>query len=512
MIAFDVRTTRGTAAFGWAAGVASAIWFAALASGREFGTYARETDFYWTFVPEAERLLSGEALALQYHPPLYALVLAAVRLLAPDSDWLALGLAVSVVSAALVLPAAVSVFSRLTGPMGGVGAAVGLLGSATLPLIAASASSDALFLLLTFAAVLAALRGLEQPTRTRLIVAGALAGAVAITRSNGFTWLLLVSIPLAGDVPPRVCLRRVVVTAAAAALPFAWLGLYQGARGGPLWSAGSAHNLALTYVAPEHVQGGMERLDWAKAHFHGVWDVLTYAPLRIAVQYAHHLVEATWMVVHEPLWPLGWVALPGFVLLARSEPRRPRLLLLAAFAAQLLVVSVMAYQARFFLYLLPLLGASAFVAVQWVFARLRSSSARLALVVVLVGWLAVGCYRHTRAAHVALHEQDVELQAVSLHLSEAGEAPAVIVARKPHLAARLGARWFNPPFRRGDTLEDALAPLRGIRGSVLVYVGSTERALWPEGVVASMSHHRGLVQMAAGPQAGGWRVFRVSRP
>ncbi|RMF69752.1 MAG: hypothetical protein D6743_01365, partial [Calditrichaeota bacterium] len=91
---------------------------------REVFNYGTETDFLGGFVPEARRFLSGTPLQIEFHPPLYPILLALVYL--PVGDWLQAGLWISLFSALAVLLFAYAFFRRSFGQTSAAGAVLAL--------------------------------------------------------------------------------------------------------------------------------------------------------------------------------------------------------------------------------------------------------------------------------------------------------------------------------------------------------------------------------------------------
>lgn len=98
---------------GICAALAGSLVVAFLSFDRSFFTFSTETDYIARNLREAERLRNGEAMLLQFHPPLYSIVLAFVQFL--FRDWFTTGLFVSWISSSVVLAASFAFFHRLFG-------------------------------------------------------------------------------------------------------------------------------------------------------------------------------------------------------------------------------------------------------------------------------------------------------------------------------------------------------------------------------------------------------------
>ena len=90
-----------------------------LAAGRGHLSFGVETDFLGLFVPEAKRLLAGEPLLIAFHLPLYPAALALVWSLL--GDWVAAGIALSLLAAGVSAFATWWLSRRLFGAAAGLG-------------------------------------------------------------------------------------------------------------------------------------------------------------------------------------------------------------------------------------------------------------------------------------------------------------------------------------------------------------------------------------------------------
>jgi hypothetical protein len=65
------------------------------------GDYGVETDFFWSYVPQAEKFLRGTIMVEDFHGPLYPAILGIVRLII--GDFFQAGVIIATLSAAFVL-------------------------------------------------------------------------------------------------------------------------------------------------------------------------------------------------------------------------------------------------------------------------------------------------------------------------------------------------------------------------------------------------------------------------
>lgn len=497
----------------WAMGViaAGAALCATLAAGRRFCTFGTETDFLAEGIAEAQRILRLEPLSLDVHPPGHAAAIALLHLLVPS--WVADGLILSWVASVVVLALCFRLFRSVGGRAAAWGSLLGLLLSVTFVAYAAQATSDVFFLALVVTALFLCERALRSGSGLGFALLGGAVGLCLLTRANGLTLLLLFVAPWlrregrAGA--PAQAARMVIGFLVPVLLwvGFAWL------TGSPLTPRKTYADLAQTYFpgGTDRVSGDVQAR--AAEQFHGALDVLLRDPLHVARVYVRDLsLLPRTLFLHDALlgFPFMLFALPGTLLFLLSVRSSFLALYVAATAAQLLLVNLKAYESRYYLFLVPLLGAG----VGWGVARLLEAlpdrRARLAAGAALVLLLAIGGWDSYTEVVKALHAQDAELgEAVPAVREEVGPADAV-VARKAHVPFYTGTSWIAfPDVASWDALEAAL--LREGKGrAVHVYYGSAERYYRDQFAALAGSGERPawLRPEARSREPGGWILYR----
>ncbi|MEA3437228.1 MAG: glycosyltransferase family 39 protein, partial [Thermodesulfobacteriota bacterium] len=165
--------------------VSCGILVSILGFNRNYFTFATETDFLGAFMPEAKRLLHGESLQLDFHPPLYSFFLAGFNFFL--NDWFNTGLFVSLLSCLIVLWANFFLFYHLCGCYSAWAAILGIIVSAPFLTFSCFATSDVFFLALYSCTLLLACLAFERNSKKFWILCGVVCGSVLLTRSNGIT-------------------------------------------------------------------------------------------------------------------------------------------------------------------------------------------------------------------------------------------------------------------------------------------------------------------------------------
>jgi 4-amino-4-deoxy-L-arabinose transferase-like glycosyltransferase len=478
-----------------------------LGLSRSYLGYGVETDFIGGYVPEAQRVLDGEPLLSEFHPPLYPLALAGLRQL--GGDWLLAGVLLSVVSGIAVLIVSWLLFYDLSGAATAWGTVLTLMGSGVFLQFGASASTDLPFLALFVGSCLCASRALGSGSPWLWRVCGLLTGLAIGTRANGVSLILLILAPFAAPAPWRCRLEGALHVATGLAVPIVGLALYALATGSNVWPARSHLNLAMTYFA------GGDRTNWegmeeVAGRFRGFADVLRYDPATLARTYLYDLfgvLSRGLTKVVEP--PLYFLFLPGLLFLIgrRIGPRLTVLLVIAA--AQLLLVNFKAFQPRFCLFLVPLMGAAVgemagrLLRADWPPKRRQALLALFGLMLLTAAVLA------PIQAQRSIHGEGAELAEVVPLVATKIPPGSTVIARKPHLAFYTGAGWIYLPDLAGlAELREFLRRQQFTQPAYLFY-GREERHHRPQYLMlqSTATAPDELELVAQSPEPGNWGLY-----
>ena len=460
---------------------ATAAVLGLLALSRGHPGYGTETDFLGAFVPEARRLLSGVPLKILFHPPGYSVILAAAYALV--GDWFASGLLLSVLAGVVSVGASYLLFRRIGGLWAAVGSATALLSSPFFLAYGATASSDMVFLALTSLVLLGVAWSWNSGDARRWGATGILVGVTALTRTNGVMLIALAAAPLLQARGRRRTGAAGALLAGALLAPAIWWVVAR-LMGSPFMPGATYANLAMTYFGPGD-RIAVESLQAMQQRFDGLWDVLTFAPLSMFEQYVRDAMDLMRHVFLDGdllLFPFALLALPGLVLLPLRTGRTRLLVALAAVTLlQIALVNLKTYESRYYLFLVPWLGAAAGLAAAELWAslprgRARAAAAALAVILVVVG-LDDGVWR----ARQRLHRDESEI-AASVRAARAHVEPTdLLVSRKPHLHHYTGAEFSLPPM--AATLPELRAWLMEVdrpERETFLFFGEMERWYRPE--------------------------------
>lgn len=298
------------------------------------GNYRLETDFFWSYAPQARLLLQDGALPIEdFRGPVYPVVLAGASYVL--GDYFRAGILISLISAALILGILYAVVSRLWSPAIAMWAA-GL--TAVNPIFVRysyEAGTDLIFAAIGFASIYFIMRD-------KGIRGGILAGVAYLTRFNGVSLLV-------GGMFNR---KRLWILGAFLLMILPW-GIRCAIEKGDFFYNKNYLNLAYNLYA-EGTTTGHDDFWWDPKTFE---KYTSFASVVLAdpVHFAAKMIRNVWTHAEQDATdvigiPQGLLALLGAILL---RPNRKQLQFML-FGILMFGVNLLAFYAdRFSLYLIP---------------------------------------------------------------------------------------------------------------------------------------------------------------
>lgn len=476
---------------------------------KQFASFGPETDFLGFFIKEASRFTSGQPLILGYHPPLYSITLGITNTI--FHNFFFSGLIISFVSSIIAVILIYHAFTYLWGSSSGLGAVIFTLCNPVFLTSSSSAATDLFFFMLFYMTIyFSSLLYVKQNLRISIYLGIAIALAT-LTRTNGFILILLILTPFC--TPNRSSLKLCLSAFLSFTLVLVMWLIFAIYSESSLYPSANKYNIAMTYYGSK-LPGIGEGLIWAKNEFDSLSQVLMYDPKIIIKHYIYDFKRTISLIIkHGTGRPLVWLIIPSLISIVLLPPRNRYLYLLAiTYILQFLICSVMNYQSRFFLFFYPIIGVGmSFLVIkyspgnsikQWVFNCILISGVVLSLV---------------DAALISsnkIYMDSDELSAATEAVNQLKTDQTIVISRKPHLS------FFTKTVNvRGG----ATSPLKQLALAenepyldyqILIYIGSTERKRWPKDVIETLQQARPskqFNQIYRGEEAGGWKLFRVSR-
>ena len=446
------------------------------------GDYGVETDFYWSYVPQAKQILEGTIPIEDFHGPVYPIVLALISLV--SKDLFHAGVVLSILAGAVSLFLIFEILKKL------FRSDIALMGTAivavntTFVQYSYTAGTDMLFMALVTASAFLLLREHEM-RGMNIALSALLAGIAYLTRYNGI--FAVVAVPLAillanpFQIAFKQRLRPAGLFIGVFLLTIATWGIYCLVEKGSFF-----YNRNYLNIAYEMFAKG--RMSWDQywsveaQKFTSLTQVIFADPGlffgTLVRNFFEHLLSDLGKLVG---WQLGAFSIVGIVMFIRGKPQP---LLMSYFLLSLCFFGVLLlvfYGERFSMYLLPIYAVLALKVLTWQqLAQYRFwKSVQIGAMAsfVLVLWSAVNSYQFNS---VNIDSGPKEVVSVAEWFDKnigQAERGRIIVARKPHIAYYLDMKMQLFPYV--NTYEDLIAEMRKVNAAYL-YFGLMEAGMRPQ--------------------------------
>lgn len=499
----------------WGAIASCFLFITLLSLQRNYFGFGTETDYLGGFLPEAQRVLAGEPLRLDFHPPLYSILLAFIQTIA--QDWLKTGLFVSLISSISVLILNALFFNQLIGFYASCGAVFGLMTSVTFLKYSAYATSDIFALALYSGCLLLSLLAAQKRAPSLWILCGLAVGSLLLTRTNGITCLFIATLPFISSKSWKQKFIDFLCFITGICIPLLIWFCYASLSGSRLSPAGTYANFALTYFSPSYDRVSGDARIQVETQFNSLLDVLTYDPLHIVKTYIKDLVRLAIKMTRMLQIPLTLLVPVGLFSLLRNGIRNDRLctFYLVLTLLQVLLINFKAYEARYFLFFLPCLGAAAGMGFAYVLSLARSRQEKRMVAAVSLGCIALLLTLSYQSSWQAVASDIGELDESVPQIQTLNLDGEHLISRKPHLPFYTNAVPLSFPnvetlSELECTLQSELEKTTSDSNNLFLYYGTKERdfrrqfkmLLTPE------SSPEWLAPVAQSQQAETWVLYK----
>ena len=446
------------------------------------GDYNVETDFYWTYVPQAGQILAGTIPIEDFHGPTYPMILSLASVL--TKDLFHAGVVLSVLAASLSLYFIFELLKRLFRPDVAFLATLLVAVNTTFIRYTYTAGTDMVFMFFVTGSTFFLLRE-DQTKRYNLALAALFAALGYLTRYNGL--YAVAGVPLAVILvnPFQQGMRDRVKTSAiflGAFLVFiAPWGIDCLIQKGSFFYNRNYLNIAYEMFAKGKV--GWDQYWYGEAQkFTSLSQVIFADPGRFVTTLGQNLFDHGTSDLSLLLgWQVGIFTLLGIVACFKYRPSSRVLsyfLVSAAFFGVLLLVF---YGERFSMFLLPVYAALALKALTIPFlAKYRFwNTIQIGgiVAIVLVIWTGYDSMEFNRV-NIDSGPREVLSFGNWFHQTYGdSENGKIVIARKPHIAYYLGMKLEMFPYV--DTYEQLVADMRRSKASYL-YFSLMEAGMRPQ--------------------------------
>jgi hypothetical protein len=446
------------------------------------GDYNVETDFYWSYVPQARHILEGALPIEDFHGPVYPLVLALISWV--TSDLFHAGVILSTLAAAFSLYLIFELLRKLFRPD------IALLGfffvavNTTFVRYSYTAGTDMLFMAFVTASTYYLLR--EETLRWTNIGLAALFAAIGyLTRYNGLSAAVGVPAAIILANPFQQSMRERVkasgIFLAAFILFISPWGVYCLIQKGSFFYNKNYLNIAYEMFAKGKI--GWDQYWFGEAQkFTSLTQVIFTDPGQFVLSLIKNLIDHATSDFNLLLgWQIGAFSLIGIIAFIRTRPTARVLSYLLIGIAFFGVLLLVFYGERFSMYLLPLYVALALRALsapalaEYRFWKKIHAGGVIAIILVI--WTGYDSMEFNRA-NIDSGPREVLGISQWFHQNFGDkERGKIVIARKPHVAYYLDLKMETFPYV--DTYDQLLAEMRRVKASYL-YFSLMEAGMRPQ--------------------------------
>jgi len=447
----------------------------------KIGDYGVETDFYWTYCPQARSILGGILEVDQFKGPGYEFVLSLVKWLA--GDFFRAGMLISLFSASTVLYVSYKLVAKYFNPESALIVTIALVTNFTFLKYSYTTGTDMFFNMLAVLVLFFLLRSTEL-NLWELAVAGVLTGYAYITRYNAVSFYVAAAIGLILVNHKKIPLKQRLIGMGvfiAASLVFVvpW-SLYCHRVTGSYFYNNNFSNIAFEMF-------GKGKMSWDEfwwkmsGKFGSYFDVIAYNPGAFFQQLATNAWQHFWndLTLLVEL-PLGIFAIGGMVAFVDRKIDRFQAMYFIFGVAFYLVLLPVFYGERFSLFLAPMILLLSAAFFQWPriptigFARFGLKHIVLIVVLFIAGRTAIERVSDDIDSGPS---EILQVRDAFLQHTPGNQAGKTIMARKPHAAYYLDMKFV--PFAYVNSIEELLDQCKKQHAEYLFYSG-IEAGLRPQ--------------------------------
>lgn len=493
--------------------VSSILWI--IGEPRHYLNYLTETDFISTYLPEALRFINKEPLLLTWQPPGYPIAVSLFYIWL--NDWLHAGLMLTIISSVLTMIASFYLFRPIIGRTAAWISVATTLSSGLFILFSCMATTDIFFLALFYASLLACLFSISREKTYWWFIAGAISGLAILVRVNAITLALVLIAPLYKRISQKhLAISLSFVFAGFFTILLFWISFANYTHSNIWPSEGTTLNLASTYFSPRNLNPTVAVYE-LKGKFQSPLDVIAQDPVRIFRQYVHALLllaKKAFLTNEIVTTPANFLALLGLFLIFNKPKQYKELLLVIIFVVlQLMLVNIKTYESRYYLFLTPLIGAIAGVAIQAMQSKQISPIIANVFRVVILATFITSFYFSAEGAISKLRREEREVAAVVEVINQSKITNQTIFSVKPHVAYYTSNNHMPIELISVGDLRNAMASKAPFHDVFLLF-GSDERGGSIENGFSLLGNKASapdwLTVVKDGKEGGGWILYRFN--
>ena len=446
------------------------------------GDYDVETDFYWSYVPQARHILQGTVPIEDFHGPVYPFVLAFIAL--GTKDLFHAGVVLSVLAASASLYFVFEILKKLFKSDIALIGTILVAANTTFVRYSYTAGTDMLFMALITASTYFLLRD-DQLRRSSIALSAIFAAMGYLTRYNGLS--AAAGIPLAiilanlFQQPRQERIKTSVLFLGIFLLTIAPWGIYCVIQKGSFFYNRNYLNIAYEMFAKGRI--GWDKYWYGEAQkFTSLTQVIFSDPVLFTRTLIRNLYDHTVSDMGLLLgWQVGVFTLFGVVSCYKYRPTAKVWGLFIIGISFFVVLLLVFYGERFSMVMLPIYAALALKAltlpsfVKYRFWKVMHAGGVIAIILVL--WTSYSSMEFNR---VNIDSGPLEMVSIAnwFHQNHGDEDNGkIVIARKPHIAYYLDMQLELFPYV--NSYNELLAQMRRVNASYL-YFGQMEAGMRPQ--------------------------------
>jgi hypothetical protein len=418
------------------------------------GDYNVETDFFWSYVPEAKELLHGKVTIDGFRGPGYSFLLAGMHFIV--RDYFLSGIILSTIAGTALLGLTFTLFKTIVDSEKAFIVAALLCINPLFIQYTYTAGTDMVFASILMASVFFFLRS-EKISYLNILLAAALAGTAYLIRYNGLVAILVYSVSILFlnmfHLSWQTRFKSIGVVIGMFLLVIFPYGLYCWAEKGSFFYTENYLNVAREMYKDKfsHDQFWMSEA----AKFKSTGQVILSNPglfIQTIVRniYDHFIGDLS----NAAGWPIGIFIIPGFILLWKERTRKQFVTYILLAAGIFGILLLLLQQPRYSLFLLPAYILIGSLTLTWPglkkFTGGKSSPIVGIVFLVLLVWTMVDSYNFN-LKNIDSGPQEVPLIADWFNKNYGrGNDTLLIVTRKPHIAYYLGMSMIAFPLVQNE--------------------------------------------------------------
>jgi 4-amino-4-deoxy-L-arabinose transferase-like glycosyltransferase len=445
-------------------------------SYHKIGDFGVETDFYWSYVPEAKAFMNGHVLISSFRGPVYPIVLALFHLII--GEFFKSGLFISVLSASVVVFLTYRVLQFLFDQEIAFITAVFLVLNPIFVQYSYTAGTD-MFFNAIIACILYLLLTTSSFSWTRSVVIGIMSGLAYLTRYNGIFILLTIPVVICVFNPTRSNLKKRLLFSILFVLTF-FISILP-------WGVYCLHEKREFFYNHNYQNIAYELYGKGKMSWDAFWfgnklnitsfaDVVLKSPKLFLIKMIKNIPDHFFNDLAKLTgWHIGVFVIVGLASLFINRLNRSQWIYYIFNLCFFGVLLTVFYGQRFSLFLLPFYIVTAlqtFILIQN--HLIRKAIYRHLTQVVLIFMIAFTLFRSYRFNSKNISSGPKEILSVAQWFEKyvpKDRKGQTVSARKPHIAYYLGLKFVPLPFV--NSWEELIAELEK-KGIDYLYIGVME--------------------------------------